>query len=190
MSSSHRSVSGWWKSVGTGRGMCRRFHRRKGLWGSEVFKVVSYCKCDDPVFLGERMVVLFPSLSIFPLGWCLLLSSEMVVSVFFEFCRVLTLLCWRWAASRWLLWWCRPICCLVDCWVLVWIWRGLVLLHLHRLVTCFIICLAPTSVWSEGWVWGCLPNPVGMLFSVERLAEHSLAVHRQKCLVSVLRWIR
>lgn len=43
------------------------------------------------------------------------------------------------------------------------------------------------SVWSAGWVWDCLPNPAGMLFSVESFAEHSVAVHRQKSLVSVLR---
>lgn len=58
---------------------------------------------------------------------------------------------------------------------------------LHRLVTLFIICLATTSVCSAGWVWGCLPNPLGMLLFVERLAEHPVAVYRQKSLVAVLR---
>lgn len=43
----------------------------------------------------------------------------------------LTLLCWRWAASRWLLWWCRPIRCLEVCWVLLWKWKGWALLHLY-----------------------------------------------------------
>lgn len=57
------------------------------------------------------------------------LKKEVMVSVFFELCRVLTFLCWRWSASRWLLWWCCPVRCLVVCLVLLWIWRGWALPH-------------------------------------------------------------
>lgn len=93
---------------------------------------------------GEEWVVLFPSLSIFPLVWCQLLSSEVVVPVSFELCKVLTLLCWRWAAFRWLLWWCRLIRCLVVCWFLLWIWREWAFLHLY-----IVWRIGSLSVWLQ-----------------------------------------
>lgn len=135
----------------------------------------------------RKKVVLFPSLSIILTVWCQPLSSkkEVMVSVFFELCRVLTLMCWRWSASRWLLWWCRPVRCLVVCLVLLWIWRGWALPHIY-----IFWRLDSLSVWLQRLCALHSRSAFGMFCSIERLAEHPVAVHRQKSLVSDLRWMR
>lgn len=159
-------VTIWWNS-------CRRFHwrytslRQCSLEGCFSLQML-YNSCSGRCHLRKEIVVLLPSLSILPLVCCQLLSSEVVVSVFFELCSVIFGFDW----------WCDPIRCLVVCWVIQWIWRAFYL-SVHRLVTWFIICLNVCGM------QGYRSFSVGMLY-FGRLAEHYVAGQRKKSLVSAL----